>query len=530
MKNISLLLLIIIFIGSSCSKNFLDESPKGKLMVDGFFRTGNDLEMGVTAMYNQLHAIGGSDHEMWIPFQGADDLASNKSQPQYSGDVFNLSNVEGDLTRTWTIIYGMVTSSNFVINGYSLATEATEEQRKLAAGQAYFMRAFAYFNATRFYGCVPLITTNPIDLKSNKSTPEAVYALVIEDLKKAETMLPDKWTNDAISKLQRPTAGLAKALLASAYLHRAGWPVNGGIADYALAAAKAKEVVDGSSEPGGSGLYTYRLLENYKDLWVDKQTNDELMFGTFYDGRVGSERNVRAPLFGAPSEEGGWDVYFSEINFFKAFPAGPRKDATFQTYARKSSDNGVHVDTIPWENFSTHHPYYHKMRSTNGKGDGSPTPIDIAPWSAEANMYVDGDRTTVIMRYAEVMLIYAEAQAMADGGPNADAYNQLNRVRARAGLNPLSGLSQIAFRDSVVAERGWEFAGPEFGQRWFDLVRLELVESANGVGSNPIRTRDSREAPFINVPSKARYFTPIPNKEVNLDPNLAPGVAPVNPQ
>jgi hypothetical protein len=336
-------------------------------------------------------------------------------------------------------------------------------------------------------------------------------------------LLPDQWSDD-IHKLQSPTAGVAKALLALVYLQRAGWPVNGGTADYALARDKAKEVIEGSSETG-SGKWTYKLLSNCKDLWVDKQTNAELMFGTFYN-RTAGDINYRAPFYGAPGEESGWDVYYPEINFYKDFPAGPRKDATFQTFARVSSDNGVHVDTIQWQNLATHHPYYHKMRSCNGAGDGSPTPTDLTPWIV--NMW-NGTRTTVIMRYAEVMLAYAEAQAMADGSPNTEAYNQLNRVRARAGLGPLSGLSQIAFRNAVVAERGWEFAGPEFGQRFFDLQRLELLESANGVGANPIRTRDPLEPAFMHVPSKDYYFVPIPITEVNINPNLGPSVEPVNP-
>ena len=86
-------------------------------------------------------------------------------------------------------------------------------------------------------------------------------------------------------------------------------------------------------------------------------------------------------------------------------------------------------------------------------------------------------RTTIAMRYAEVLLIYAEAQAMASS-PDATAYAAINQVRTRAGLPNLeSGLSQTAFRDAVIAERSWEFAGIEAnGSNWFDLVRTETVE------------------------------------------------------
>ena len=82
-----------------------------------------------------------------------------------------------------------------------------------------------------------------------------------------------------------------------------------------------------------------------------------------------------------------------------------------------------------------------------------------------------------LIRYAHVLLIYAEAQARANGSADSDAYDAVNAIRQRAGLAPLSGLSNTDFINSVVQERAWEFAG-EY-TRWFDLVRLEMVESAN---------------------------------------------------
>jgi hypothetical protein len=412
----------------------------------------------------------------------------------------------------------MVSAANFIINGRDEATEATQEERDRAAGQAYFIRAFAYFNGTRFFGNIPLITTNVADLNIKKSTSAEVYALVVADLLKAEAMLPDKWPA-GIEALQKPTAGTAKGLLASVYLNRAGFPVKGGTPDYLLAATKAKEVIDHSSEAGSSGKYTYKLLANIADLWVDKQTNDELMFGTFYNNAT-ANATFRAPFFGAPGEESGWDVYFAEINFFKNFPAGARRDATFQTTAKKSTDGGTTVQIIPWENFATKHPYFRKMRASNGKGDGSPTGTEVTPWDVQ---FYHSSRTSQIMRYAEMKLIYSEAQAMGEGAPSSFAYKQINDVRQRAGLTPLTaGLSQTAFRDSVVAERAWEFAGPEFASRWFDLVRLERVESANS-------NRHPLEVPLRRAPSKAVYFSPIPNSEVSLNSNLAPNAAPVNP-
>ena len=81
--------------------------------------------------------------------------------------------------------------------------------------------------------------------------------------------------------------------------------------------------------------------------------------------------------------------------------------------------------------------------------------------------------------HADVLLIYAEAQAMS-AGVDASAYNAINRVRERAGLEDLDpGLSSSEFQKKVIEERGWEFAGLRFTSRWYDLVRMEMVEEVN---------------------------------------------------
>jgi len=115
-----------------------------------------------------------------------------------------------------------------------------------------------------------------------------------------------------------------------------------------------------------------------------------------------------------------------------------------------------------------------------------------------------------------VLLTYAEAQAMS-ASPDAAAYAAINQVRNRAGLaNLATGLSQAAFRDSVIAERGWEFAGVEPAARWYDLIRTETVAKANS-------DRDASEEAFKNVPNDAShtyYWAPIPIGDQQLNPNL----------
>jgi hypothetical protein len=141
------------------------------------------------------------------------------------------------------------------------------------------------------------------------------------------------------------------------------------------------------------------------------------------------------------------------------------------------------------------------------------------------------NRTNQLIRYAEVLLIYAEAQAMADNGPNALAYDCINRIRNRAfaGLGSTGkelppGLSATAFRDSVFVERGWEFAGFEHASRWFDLQRFELVEDACKASPNtrflPGRNEKEHRIRYDNLSKKDYYFLLIPEEDALLNPNV----------
>lgn len=194
--------------------------------------------------------------------------------------------------------------------------------------------------------------------------------------------------------------------------------------------------------------------------------------------------NVVTGASAMPLEENGWDDYFTEIRFFNDFPAGIRKDVTFHTVITKADGT-----KIPWQSTFVKHPYYQKFRAPDDGNINSPS------------------STLHLMRFAHVLLIYAEAQART-GAPNEQAYSSINSIRSRAGLAPLSGLSSTDFINAVINERAWEFAG-EY-TRWFDITRLQILPAV-------IAKRDAAENPVIGTP---KYYLPIPAGETQLDPNL----------
>ena len=494
MKTLATVLVSALLGMSACSDDFLEENPRGQLASEGFFNNNADLELAVTAMYNKVN-ISVSIDDWTAPLMGGDDVTShNNKQVFLEFDIFDATNQNVRLSDAWTNYYGLVNAANFIINGYEEATEASEEERRLAAAQAHFFRAHAYYYIVRVWNEAPLVSTQNIALDIENSSPNQIYELILADLEKAESMLPNSWEG----KYERiaPTRGAAKSLLSSVYLTMAGYPINDA-SKYALAAQKAKEVINEAPTWG------YSLLEDFGELWRDRPHNSEIIYGAYYNNQIAADNfadyNVRAPFPSQPKDENGWSDYFAEINFFLNFPEGPRKDATFQTIIRPNE-----TDTLTWQEGLYFHPYYHKMRAANGEQNLE------EPWKWFNWML---SRTNVFMRYAEVLLIYAEAKAMSDG-PDQTAYDAVNSVRSRAQLPDLTpGLSNEVFRDSVVQERAWEFAGLEYNARWHDLVRLELVEEANA-------NRHPDEAPFTNQPSKEYYFMPIPFKDSQINPNI----------
>jgi hypothetical protein len=497
MKKIITFISIVLAI-SSCSKDFLKEEPKAAITTQTFYKTQNDLDMATLALYANF---AGVFDQVTAPVYGSDDItvlrAGNKFM--YSDfDVFSANSSSPAYTNMWIYLYNTIKQSNALLANYSNAT-VPEDSKNVVAGQAYFFRAISYFYLTRLWGAVPLVETTVTDYTIKVSQPQDIYTLIVSDLQKAETMVPDNYTGDRNKGGVNipPTKGAVKALLADVYLTMAGWPLKQ-TDKYALAAAKAKEVIDNKT------TWNIDLLPNFADLWKKEgQYNKETVFGCYYNGRAAGAAwdfngNMNGPESAQPVEEGGWDDGFAELTFFKKFPAGPRKDATFQT------DMLVDGKLIPWTECQSKHPYYHKFID-----DYTYNPVTRwGDWW--------GDHTEPVIRYADVLLVYAEAKAMS-GGADQSAYAAINAVRNRAGLPNLKvAPSNTAFRDSVIVERGWEFAGLEPNCRWYDLIRTETVAKANSF-------RDPAEEPLIGKPDDTQhtfYWAPIPINDTDLNSNL----------
>ncbi len=482
---------LLLAFASGC-ENYLEEDTTGVLYGDNVLATQAGLEAALTGAYRGLSAqwsYGFMHPSANAAVLGADDVtthpASNKADWR-EFDQFAVSTTNQRSNAVYNGCYKAIQGANNVINNYHITT-GTAATIDIIVGEAHFIRGFSYYWLTRFWGNIPLVTSGEFTeemLTIGKSTPAEVYELILEDLKIAEEKLPDVKRDPG-----RPNKGAAKAFLADVYLTMAGWPLKQ-TDKYALAAAKAKEVIDNRD------VYGFQLLPTFAAVFV----NDPAVVGTAeavfqINGFSGGSGTGNA-TYGSttmPGEEGGWDDMFAELKFFEEFPEGPRKAATFRT------EFGLGGAKIPWQQSLTKHPYYQK-------------------WYIKDNIVTSTiSLPSVMMRYAHVLTIYAEAKARSETGPDQAAYDALNLVRLRGrvagtkALSPADGLTAAEFAAEVIQERAWEFACER--TRWFDLVRLELVEWANA-------RKDPGDLQPIRAITKESYWLPLPYTDTSINPNL----------
>lgn len=483
MKKIIILLLFATVAGC---KDFLEENPKGAIVGTNAISDVAGLEAALTGTYKgvlRTWARGFLNSSTQSFAMGGDDLTTIRAgnEPKMWSrqlDQFEVTSGNTHIAFIWKGCYKTIQGANNIINNYAMVS-GDQTVIKQIVGEAYFLRALSYYWLVRGFGSAPLITSADFTqamLTIKKTGPQEIYALIEADLKIAEEFVADQKRDPG-----RPNRGSVKALLADVYLTEGGWPINDQ-SKYALAAAKAKEVIDNKN------TYGFDLVP-LEVLWSGGTTaigtKEEVM--AFHSSKsFGGSTNAYYGHPGTPKEENGWEDFCAEIHFFNKFPEGKRKDITFHTEFVKSDGT-----IVPWQNSAEQKPYFGKFRLE-----------DNTTWQSSLPVHM--------IRYAHVLLVYAEAQARATG-PNDDTYEALNAIRVRAELDPLSGLSQADFITAVVNERAWEFAG-EF-TRWFDLVRLELVEQANA-------DKDVNDLKPIGAITKEDYTFPIPLSDITINPNL----------
>lgn len=423
----------------------LDEDLSGQPTPDKFFGSLTDFNSFISGAYTPLLAIYGSDAP-YVATAGGEDVNVN-SVVRWRGfeyaNVQAVSNPDEVTDVLWNNSYTSISACNTLISLVHSNDKLDPADLQPIEGEAKFLRAINYFNMVRWFGEIPVLTEdNQANAAEEKQTTvENIYAQIVADLNDAETLLPERTT-----AADKPSKYAAKALLAKVYLAMAGFPLEK-TEYYALARDKAREVIDG----GG-----YSLEPDYFDLWLfdNRYSHGEYIFALYADSDNGTGGYVNRAV--RPTVEGGWADWTGDQRFLASFPEGNGRRVKGTFYLTFN-------DGSTWQTADVAEPYCAKLRDGGPKAGGF-------YGSSVANL---ADGFYCMLRYADVLLIYAEAANMAEGTPSTAAYQAVNDVRARAGLPALEGLDKAAFDRAVLDERNYELAFE--CNRWFDLCRRHMV-------------------------------------------------------
>jgi starch-binding outer membrane protein, SusD/RagB family len=431
---ITYIFLAIAFMITACKKSFLDLKPISSVTTDNFYQNANDIKNAVNGVYAALQLPGVSTSSYIFG-----DIRSDDSQPVASGSVTDQDEFDRFYIRTtnpfilarWNDSYRAISRCNAVLDRIG-AIEMDPALKSRNTAEVKFVRALVYFNLVRTYGKVPLVLTeikNPdAGYEYGRNEIAEVYMQIEKDLTEAAAALPLSYTGNDIGRV---TQGAAKALLGKVLLTEK---------KYSEAAAKLKEVITSNA---------YQLLPNYADVFrVSNKNNKESVFEIqFRSGGVG-EGNPWPNSF-APENSGNAVIPFGGdgnnqptpdmVNAYE--PSDARKAVTVATSYVNAGGQTI--------------PYYHVRKY-----------VDVP---ATKN---DNGNNIPVIRYADVLLMYAEALNEVGYQGNGEAMFYLNEVRKRANLTPRTATdlpNQDAFRLAIEHERRVELAFE--GHRWFDLVR-----------------------------------------------------------
>lgn len=475
----------------ACS-DFLDEEDESNFTSDTYFTKAEHAESAVNGIYEPLVPItnSGFGGGTWMMLEFATGLA-NTALGQATNiylvkDLINTSD-NGYGNSFWNEYYTGISRANLAIEKIpEINMDETEKQNYLA--EAKFFRAYYYFGLVRMFGNIPIITSS-VDLTSEdlypeQATAEAVYDLIVADLTEAEnSTLP--WRDES----GRVSMGAIKTLLADVYLTMAGYPLQK-TENYQLAANKAKEVID-------SGVFS--LFDSYDDLHDPATKNTgEYIFMTQFAANIQSgnwQPGILPYNLGISAYSAQTGGIFSTNEFADSYEDGDKRADEKEFYFRSYSLEADRNDSI---NLGA--PYLFKH-------------FDIAANEESAQ----SDLNWCIYRYADVLLMYAEASNEAGSGPSADAYEAVNLVRQRAEVPDLTGLTQETFREAVRIERVHELSFEN--KTWFDMARWR---KAYDPVANTLE--DFVGHTYTYLPNKAlterELLFPIPTSEMQNNPNL----------
>ncbi|BDD00932.1 RagB/SusD family nutrient uptake outer membrane protein [Persicobacter psychrovividus] len=443
---------------TSCS-DFLNEQPHDQISAAAFYQSPKEIQLATNAIYDALQAQ--VQTEFAITEMRTDNSKARNGEGSWAEFQRLIINPNNNIVaQYWKNSYAAIFRANTVLanlgNAYQLENGKYNGTGAQYEGEALFVRALMHFKLVRLFGQVPMssdVATAGQTEKFKQVNPQDVYAMIISDLEKAVEDLPVQ----SATQYGRATKGAAQALLAKVYLTQK---------EYTKALPLLKSVIDSGE---------YKLQSDFHDIFYN-EGNDEVMFAIQYIEGNKAESQQFSDYFHYANGAGGLNYATKDLQ--ASWEVNDKRKDVTQVEDPKNVENDQS-------------PCYQPGKYLNI----DPTSNDV---KTSGNDWIE-------MRYADVLLMYAEAQAAGSATTDGEALKYFNEVRDRAGLPAATEITQA----SLLNERRHEFAMED--QRLFDLQRFgkwtEVMEKFQGSLMTPAQ-------PKADLPEGSDLL-PIPQREIN---------------
>lgn len=482
---------------SSCKKDFLEIPSETNLTSATFFKTQGDFEKAVSGAYAPLRALynnpAANNSSAFFMGEMHSDNTHYILNPNFRATIDQEQNADfiydaasAIATNKYTTNYLIIARANQVlalIDGVDFDAAVKSNLK----GQAYFLRAFSYFDLVQYYGKVPLHLAPVTSLGETYlplSSVDSVYDQIIADAAQAASLLPAKSAQEA----GRATSGSAKTLLGNVYMV---------LKDYGSAESVLKEVVN-------SGEYS--LLSDYASVFdpANKNNSESVFEVQFLEGSEGYASNFIYAMLPQP-------ISAAEVTTLMGnYGVAPSNIQAISVEAFNVPTPDIIAAYEPGDKRKTASIGY----ATAG---GITYPFVLKYLHPHLNFGITNDNWPVY-RYAEVLLSLAEA--LNEQGKSSEAFTYLNQVRERAGLEDITSGEDL--QDVIMNERRVELAFEN--KRWTDLVRTgKAVEVITAYGQRVKADPAAYYYPAGYAPVPASFTNiqltfPLPASEALLSP------------
>lgn len=532
--------------------DFLDSEDLVKKDNSNFPKTETDAEQSLTGCYNMLRNEGDNKIEqnlMIVSELLSDDRFGGGGPDDVYAQALDHMKKSSDnmFDDVWAANYKGIYRCNMLLEGLNKISFSSEEAKNKIEGETRFLRAFFFFNLCKTFGNVPLILTSQSG-NLPQAPADSLYAHIGADLRKAITLLPSTNVNDIpLSELGHANRWVAEAFLARVYLFYTGYynktsmPTVDGMMITDEVTNDLKDCIEKSG---------YKLMPDFRDLWPysNKYTkpdypysedndlnwygedgaNKETMFAIRYNPKSVWDtpntvsRNNQVDLFFSPREVDGSVINNFPLGIGWGFgTVNPKMLDAWKT----AEPNDIRIKASIFDT-NDEAPYYiwgaDKQMNETGLWEKKYCAINVITVANNDSTYenysrklypsIDTDyqlnniQDIVVLRFADVLLMYSELTKTVDG---------INQVRKRAGLQSISAYSDDALRN----ERRWELAFE--GLRWYDLLRWHLAGDALAL-QNGVSVQNNLEVTTMKMPDiKQRVtdtggFMQIPQTQIDL--------------